>query len=162
VTTQPESPPNLDFDALVQAIAGSRYQWVRLDDAVDMATNTARTLADAGAVAITINGEPFDTHRSVGALRRLVSARRLLDDEAEHDPAGPFPYPLAVAITASVCIATDALHLIDQHGCTTFTRGRCLDATSGKKRGAKYGADKWCDACVARDALNRIAEESSS
>jgi hypothetical protein len=51
--------------------------------------------------------------------------------------------------------AEDALRLIDRHGCTTFRVGRCLDPYSGRERGAEYGADAWCDACVARDALGR-------
>lgn len=154
------SGPALEFDALVQAVVGSRYQWVRLDDAVDMATSAARALVGAGAATLTINGVPFDVHHhSMGALRRLVSARRLLDDEAEHDPARPFPHPLAIATSAGVAAAVDALQLIDRHGCTTYTRGRCSDPDSGHRRGAKYLADMWCDACVARDALDRMARD---
>lgn len=49
---------------------------------------------------------------------------------------------------AAMCAA---LRLIDRHGCITYTRGRCWD--SGRTRGARYGADAWCDACVAADAL---------
>lgn len=55
------------------------------------------------------------------------------------------------------CIKADweryrpALELIDREGCTNFTSGRCWDYE--RQRGAKYGADAWCDACVARDAL---------
>jgi hypothetical protein len=61
---------------------------------------------------------------------------------------GGKPEPLAVAVAA--------LTLIDRHGCETFTSGRCLDENSGRTRGAEYGAERWCDPCVARDALNRI------
>jgi NTP pyrophosphatase (non-canonical NTP hydrolase) len=50
-----------------------------------------------------------------------------------------------------------ALELIDRDGCTTNTRGRCWD--EGRQRGARYGADAWCDACVARDALGLEALE---
>ena len=65
-------------------------------------------------------------------------------------------------LQSRITTATDALHLIDLCGCTTFTGPRCLDSTSGRKRGAECGADAWCDACVARDALNRMAEVSQS
>lgn len=45
----------------------------------------------------------------------------------------------------------DALRLIDRYGCTRNARGRCWDA--GYVRGAEYGDNAWCDACVAADAL---------
>lgn len=44
-----------------------------------------------------------------------------------------------------------ALRLIDRYGCTRYTRGRCWDG--GLTREAQYSDDKWCDACVAADAL---------
>jgi hypothetical protein len=52
----------------------------------------------------------------------------------------------------------EALELIDRDGCETFTgTARCLDPNSGRTRGAKYGADKWCDPCIARDVLAAVA-----
>lgn len=48
-----------------------------------------------------------------------------------------------------------ALELIDRNGCTNFTSGRCWNY--GRQRGAEYGADAWCDACTARDALGSEA-----
>ena len=51
----------------------------------------------------------------------------------------------------------DALRLIDRDGCEHFTRGRCLDPSSSKTRGARDGADAWCPACIAADALRRAA-----
>lgn len=153
-----QEQPCLDFDTLVRAVIGSRYQWVRLEDAVDMATVTARVLVDNDAATVTVDGDALDVHRSVGAMRRLVDARGLLDDEGGHDPARPRAYPM---LSGGHPAVVDALWLIDRHGCTSYTRGRCLDPHSGKKRGARYGADAWCDACIARDALNRLAEESS-
>ena len=45
----------------------------------------------------------------------------------------------------------DALRLIDRHGCTRNTAGRCWDG--GYQRGARYSAEAWCDACIAADAL---------
>jgi hypothetical protein len=53
-------------------------------------------------------------------------------------------------------IAADALRLIAGDRCWTFTRGRCSDEGSGRVRGARYGAEKWCDSCVATDALVRM------
>jgi hypothetical protein len=48
----------------------------------------------------------------------------------------------------------DALNLIARGGCETFTQGSsCRDAHSGRTRGAHYGAGKWCDACIANEAL---------
>lgn len=46
---------------------------------------------------------------------------------------------------------SSALRLIDRHGCSNYTSGRCWDA--GRTRGAPYTADSWCKACVAADAL---------
>lgn len=47
-----------------------------------------------------------------------------------------------------------ALQEVDRNGCTSYTVGRCFDKNTGRTRNAPYVADKWCDACVARDALN--------
>lgn len=46
-----------------------------------------------------------------------------------------------------------ALELINRNGCSNFTRGRCTDPYSGRARDAHYGANRWCDACIAADAL---------
>lgn len=46
----------------------------------------------------------------------------------------------------------DALRTIGTD-CQTFTRGRCSDRGSGRRRGARYGADKWCDGCISHEAL---------
>ncbi|MGH7743259.1 MAG: hypothetical protein ACREQ5_00355 [Candidatus Dormibacteria bacterium] len=56
--------------------------------------------------------------------------------------------------TTSEEVMYAALKLIDRTGCTNFTSGRCWD--DGRTRGAQYGADAWCDACVAADALEDI------
>lgn len=153
--------PDLDFDKLVGAVLNSRYQWVSLDDAVDMAIATARYLVDGNAARITAGAAPLDVHRSVSAMRRVVEARGLLEDEAEHDPDRPLVRRPPASTSAGVRAVVDALELIDRHGrCTNFTSRRCWDY--GRRRGAKHGADMWCDACVARDALNRLAEDASS
>jgi hypothetical protein len=44
-----------------------------------------------------------------------------------------------------------ALLLIGAGGCESFTAGHC--AKSGRTRGAAYGDEKWCDPCIANDAL---------
>lgn len=55
-------------------------------------------------------------------------------------------------------IAVDALRLIDRSGCHKIAAGypRCCDPRSGMERGAEYGSDAWCEACIARDALDRM------
>ena len=47
-----------------------------------------------------------------------------------------------------------ALERIDRDGCQNFYGGtRCWEA--GRARDALYGADKWCDACVAHAAIEK-------
>lgn len=50
-----------------------------------------------------------------------------------------------------------ALELIDKHGCENSSKTRCHD-DPGRSRDAIYGAESWCDACIARDALNNESE----
>ena len=52
---------------------------------------------------------------------------------------------------------SDALrHIADGEQCDNFTRSRCRDPHSGRTRDAKYGADRWCDVCIALDALDAL------
>lgn len=44
-----------------------------------------------------------------------------------------------------------ALMHVGGMGCETYTKGSCVD--SGRTKDAQYGADRWCDACVANTAL---------
>jgi hypothetical protein len=57
---------------------------------------------------------------------------------------------------------TEALELIDLHGCSHFssvmTETRCLSPDSGKVRGFPFGHKSWCDACIARAALTESEE----
>lgn len=62
---------------------------------------------------------------------------------------------------AAVQILTEALFVLDGR-CEHFTAGSCRSATSGKTRGARFGADAWCGSCVARDALERAEAVVSS
>jgi hypothetical protein len=51
-------------------------------------------------------------------------------------------------------IETDALTLIANRRCEHYFSGSCR--TDGSRtRGAQYGADRWCDPCIAADALAR-------
>lgn len=51
--------------------------------------------------------------------------------------------------------ARKALRLIAGIRCTNYTAGSCRDSGSGRTKGAYYGADKWCDACIATDGLEK-------
>lgn len=53
----------------------------------------------------------------------------------------------------------DALALIDSTGFSRSTSGRCWDNYT---RAAKYGADSWCDACVAAAALEGRSESGEA
>lgn len=52
-----------------------------------------------------------------------------------------------------VQILADALLVLDGP-CTIYTAGSCRDHP-GRKRGAPFTAEAWCEPCVARDALTR-------
>lgn len=60
-------------------------------------------------------------------------------------------------------ILADALLLIAEDRCASFTTPEgCLSPTTGRVRGAKFGAEAWCDACIARDALVRAGYRGES
>lgn len=61
-------------------------------------------------------------------------------------------------LEAALDVALDALRLIAGDRCETYTSGRCSDKHSGRERGARSGADAWCDACVAHDALTCVVD----
>lgn len=86
-------PPPLDFDVLVRSIVDSRYMWISMENAVDMAVTTARLLVDAGAVRIVADGQPIEVHDSLSAMRRLVHSRGITADERDHDVAVSRPAP---------------------------------------------------------------------
>ena len=54
--------------------------------------------------------------------------------------------------------ATDALrHITNGQQCETYTRPPyCRDPQSGRSRDAHYGAERWCDTCIALDALPAV------
>lgn len=46
--------------------------------------------------------------------------------------------------------------------CETFTRPPyCRDPNSGRSRDSNYGATRWCDACIAHDALGVVTLEET-
>lgn len=55
----------------------------------------------------------------------------------------------------------DALRLIASSPCSAFARTDCRGNPT-LSRNAKFSADRWCDSCVARDALERDAQSSSA
>ena len=52
----------------------------------------------------------------------------------------------------------EALHWIARHGCENYVKPYTCRQDAGRSRDAQYGADQWCDACVAEAA---IQEQSS-
>jgi len=51
-------------------------------------------------------------------------------------------------------VARRALKLLAGDGCTNYWGGTTC-VTNGRKKNAQYGADRWCDACIARDGLEK-------
>lgn len=52
-----------------------------------------------------------------------------------------------------VQILTDALLIIGEQGCSNYVGSSCQ--RSGRGRRAEFTAERWCDECIARDALER-------
>lgn len=51
-------------------------------------------------------------------------------------------------------------HIADGQECTNYTGSPWCRDDSSRSRDAKYGADRWCDTCIARDALTSAAVSS--
>lgn len=51
-------------------------------------------------------------------------------------------------------------HIADGQECSNYTGPPWCRDDSGRSRDAKYGADRWCDTCIARDALTSAAVSS--
>lgn len=51
--------------------------------------------------------------------------------------------------------ARQALRLIANVRCENYTADSCRDAGSGRKRNGYYGADRWCNTCIAHEGLER-------
>lgn len=118
----------------------------------------AVNIGDAGAhdVPGTDQAEVSPLRAEVESLRAQLAATEANWTAAinnyerlEHDLA---------AVRTDLSVARAALQEIDKYGCSTYTgTHRCLDANSGRTRGAQFGADAWCDPCIARDALGLTA-----
>lgn len=59
---------------------------------------------------------------------------------------------IAVRLEQENARMVDALQLISRHGCESFVAPYNCQ-WGGLTRGANYGADAWCDPCIALDAL---------
>jgi hypothetical protein len=72
-------------------------------------------------------------------------------------PAEPSPES---EISTRYEILREALELIagDRADCESSTSGAMSCKKNGRRRIARFGADKWCDRCIANDALNRAEE----
>jgi hypothetical protein len=69
---------------------------------------------------------------------------------------GKYAPPAAKRLRAERDRYRNALECIisDRGTCENFTgQHTCRDPLSGRTRGAYYGAEAWCDVCIARDAL---------
>lgn len=57
-------------------------------------------------------------------------------------------------------ILREALELIagERGSCEGFTTGPMSCKKAGRRRIARYSADRWCDRCIANDALDRAIE----
>lgn len=87
----------------------------------------------------------FPTASSDFASSTLTDMQELTD---ERDQARD----IAVRLEQENARMVDALQLISRHGCEgSVAPYNCQDA--GRTRGAYYGADAWCDPCIALDAL---------
>jgi hypothetical protein len=70
----------------------------------------------------------------------------------------------APALTAALRAAQDGLRVIADraagaNGCENYTGPwTCRDPHSGRSREGQYGAEQWCDACVAADALAAVTD----
>jgi len=62
------------------------------------------------------------------------------------------------ALAEALAVAREALEEISRFAeCENYTgQYYCHSENSGRSRNARWGADRWCDTCIARDALARI------
>lgn len=115
-------------------------------------------------------GQPTDDELLARADRhaeviRTYGIREYADGELIRDLAAALRHHVLVsdalkATRRELAEAREALRFIDRHGCTNYTRGRCLDESS-RSKDAKYSAEAWCDACVAAEALWASQEGTS-
>ena len=114
----------------------------RIEDPADM-------LRDA--LALMDNGERnYSARERVGLY--LVALRKSGCALVRSDDLGRLSAENARAQKGEATLQAGLRHIADGQECTTFT-GPATCRTSGRTRDAKYGADRWCDACIANDTL---------
>lgn len=59
------------------------------------------------------------------------------------------------AATSGGVYLRNALRLIAGKSCSNFTTGPGSCLKQGRRRNAKYSAERWCDACIAWEAIQR-------
>lgn len=78
--------PSIDFATFVKAVIGSRYQWVRLNDSIDMAVSSAHWIEEWTPLRFTADGKPVNVHGSLARMRHLVADLGVLEDEGDQNP----------------------------------------------------------------------------
>ena len=114
----------------------------RIEDPADM-------LRDA--LALMDNGERnYSARERVGLY--LVALRESGCALVRSDDLGRLSAENARAQKGEATLQAGLRHIADGQECTTYTSPATC-RTSGRTRDAKYGADRWCDACIANDTL---------
>lgn len=114
----------------------------RVEDPADM-------LRDA--LALMDNGERnYSARERVGLY--LVALRESGCALVRSDDMSRLSAENARAQKGTATLQAGLRHIADGQECTTYTSPATC-RTSGRTRDAKYGADRWCDACIANDTL---------
>jgi len=90
--------------------------------------------------------------REIGILRARVETLQIAVDAARLVIATR--HKTLHGLTKERNRMRSALKLIAGEKCSNFTSGDCKSA--GRTKNAQYGADRWCDACIARDGLGEL------
>lgn len=122
------------------------YEHRIIASAVIIETQINQIRADQGKATSAHRKFMRETNDHIKNLERSLAERLAKNGTSAAPPAGTEAH------------LRDALGLIDRHGCTNNTSGRCWDG--GRVREAEYSSDAWCDACVAADALQGISPEA--
>lgn len=131
-----------DFAGALRQMADNALLVAERHDVAEIAA--LRRQVEEQAVKAQRDGDLInELRRQARAMGRSLDAIGRLRESVKAEPAD------------AVQILGDALLLIAGERCSTFTSGSCRNGTSGKVRGAKYGADAWCEPCIAFDALER-------
>lgn len=113
-----------------------------------------RIVASMVVIETQINQIKNDPEKAAASYRKFMRETNDHIKNLERSLAERLAKPCPAPDAGTEAYLRDALALIDRHGCTNYTHGRCFD--SGRTRGAPYSAEAWCDACIAADALNQV------